>query len=112
MTCQPCQRLIFVTLGNQPAIHKSGLSDCNIHLHVNILSDRFLQDEGGIERLVWLPSLVKEELKDRLVKKLTKLGHPDLFEKIADETKATSLEELIAFLDEVQHPALTMKPLL
>ena len=77
-----------------------------------ILSDRFLQDEGGIERLVWLPSLVKEELKERLVKKLNELGHPDLFEKIADETKATTLEELIAFLDEVQHPALTMKPLL
>jgi acetyl-CoA decarbonylase/synthase complex subunit beta/acetyl-CoA synthase len=77
-----------------------------------ILSDRFLQDEGGIERLVWLPSLVKEELKERLVKRLNELGHPDLFEKIADETKATTLEELVAFLDEVQHPALTMKPLL
>ena len=77
-----------------------------------ILSDRFLQDEGGIERLVWLPALLKEELKERLVRKLNELGHPDLFEKIADETKATTLEELIAFLDEVQHPALTMKPLL
>jgi acetyl-CoA decarbonylase/synthase, CODH/ACS complex subunit beta len=77
-----------------------------------ILSDRFLQDEGGIERLVWIPSLLKEELKDRLVKKLNGLGHPELFDKIADETKATTLEELIAFLDEVQHPALSMKPLL
>jgi len=77
-----------------------------------ILSDRFLQDEGGIERLVWLPALLKEELKERLVRKLNELGHPDQFEKIADETKATTLEELIAFLDEVQHPALTMKPLL
>ncbi|MEI6294115.1 MAG: acetyl-CoA decarbonylase/synthase complex subunit alpha/beta [Methanomicrobiales archaeon] len=77
-----------------------------------ILSDRFLQDEGGIERLVWIPSLLKEELKDRLVKKLNEQGHPDMFEKIADETKATTLEELIAFLDEVQHPALAMKPLL
>jgi acetyl-CoA decarbonylase/synthase, CODH/ACS complex subunit beta len=77
-----------------------------------ILSDRFLQDEGGIERLVWIPSLLKEELKDRLVKKLNGLGHPELFDKIADETKATTLEELIAFLDEVQHPALAMKPLL
>jgi CO dehydrogenase/CO-methylating acetyl-CoA synthase complex beta subunit len=77
-----------------------------------ILSDRFLQDEGGIERLVWIPSLLKEELRERLVKKLDELGKPGLFEKIADETKATTLEELIAFLDEVQHPALTMKPLL
>ena len=77
-----------------------------------ILSDRFLQAEGGIERLVWVPSLLKEELKDRLITKLNKTGHQGFFEKIADETRATTLEELIAFLDEVQHPALTMKPLI
>ena len=77
-----------------------------------ILSDRFLQAEGGIERLVWMPALLKEELKDRLIEKLDKAGHQGFFEKIADETRATTLEELIAFLDEVQHPALTMKPLI
>ncbi|HTY14586.1 MAG TPA: acetyl-CoA decarbonylase/synthase complex subunit alpha/beta [Methanoregulaceae archaeon] len=77
-----------------------------------ILSDRFLQSEGGIERLVWMPSLLKEELKDRLVEKLTRAGLVGFFDKIADETKATTLEELIAFLDEVQHPALAMKPLI
>jgi acetyl-CoA decarbonylase/synthase complex subunit beta len=77
-----------------------------------ILSDRFLQAEGGIERLVWIPALLKEELKDRLIEKLNKAGNQGFFEKIADETRATTLEELIAFLDEVQHPALTMKPLI
>jgi acetyl-CoA decarbonylase/synthase complex subunit beta len=77
-----------------------------------ILSDRFLQSEGGIERLVWMPSLLKEELKDRLVEKLNRAGLTGFFDKIADETKATTLEELIAFLDEVQHPALAMKPLI
>ena len=77
-----------------------------------ILSDRFLQAEGGIERLVWMPSLLKEELKDRLVEKLARAGLAGFFEKIADETRATTLEELIAFLDEVQHPALAMKPLI
>ena len=35
-----------------------------------ILSDRFLQGDGGIERLVWMPSQLKEELKTQLVKKL------------------------------------------
>ena len=76
-----------------------------------ILSDKFLQGEGGMERLVWLPTQVKEELKTRLVKKLTDAGLPDLFDKIADETNATTIEELIAFLEKVHHPALTMKPL-
>jgi acetyl-CoA decarbonylase/synthase complex subunit beta/acetyl-CoA synthase len=76
-----------------------------------ILSDKFLQGEGGMERLVWLPSQVKEELKDRLVKKLTDAGLPDLFDKIADETTATTIEELVAYLEKVHHPALAMKPL-
>jgi acetyl-CoA decarbonylase/synthase complex subunit beta/acetyl-CoA synthase len=76
-----------------------------------ILSDRFLQGEGGIERLVWMPSPLKEELKMRLVKKLTEQNKPDLFEKIADETWATTIEELIVYLERVKHPALTMKPL-
>jgi len=76
-----------------------------------ILSDRFLQGEGGIERLVWMPSALKEELKMRLTKKLTDQNKPDFFEKIADETRATTIEELIDYLDRVKHPALTMKPL-
>ncbi len=76
-----------------------------------ILSDKFLLGEGGMERLVWLPTQVKEELKTRLVKKLTDAGLPDLFDKIADETNATTIEELMAFLEKVHHPALAMKPL-
>ena len=31
-----------------------------------ILSDRFLQAEGGIERLVWMPAALKEELRRAL----------------------------------------------
>ncbi|MCX6683833.1 MAG: acetyl-CoA decarbonylase/synthase complex subunit alpha/beta [Methanoregula sp.] len=76
-----------------------------------ILSDRFLQGEGGIGRLVWMPSPLKEELKTRLVKSLTDQNRADLYEKIADETSATTIEDLISFLDRVKHPALTMKPL-
>jgi acetyl-CoA decarbonylase/synthase complex subunit beta len=76
-----------------------------------ILSDRFLQGDGGIERLVWMPSQLKEELKPQLVKKLAERNKSDLFEKIADETIATSIEDLIMFLDRVKHPALAMKPL-
>ena len=76
-----------------------------------ILSDRFLQGEGGIERLVWMPAQLKEELKPRLIKKFEDRGKTDLFDKIADETKAATIEDLMVYLDEVKHPALTMKPL-
>ena len=76
-----------------------------------ILSEKFLQGEGGIERLVWMPSQLKEELKVRLEKRLLEAGHADLFDKIADETTATTIEDLTVFLERVQHPALAMKPL-
>jgi acetyl-CoA decarbonylase/synthase complex subunit beta/acetyl-CoA synthase len=76
-----------------------------------ILSDRFLQGEGGIERLVWMPSQLKEELKNRLVQKLTGKGLSGFFDKIADETKATTIEELMVYLEKAGHPALAMKPL-
>ena len=77
-----------------------------------ILSDRFLQGEGGIERLVWMPAQLKEELKARLEKKLADTGHAGFFEKIADENTATTIEDLMVFLDSVHHPALGMKPLM
>jgi len=76
-----------------------------------ILSDRFLQGDGGIERLVWMPSQLKEELKTQLIKKLVDQNKSDLFEKIADEIAATSIEDLISCLERVKHPALHMKPL-
>jgi CO dehydrogenase/CO-methylating acetyl-CoA synthase complex beta subunit len=76
-----------------------------------ILSDRFLQGGGGIERLVWMPSQLKEELKNRLVQKLTGKGLSGFFDKIADETKATTIEELMVYLEKAGHPALAMKPL-
>ena len=58
-----------------------------------------------------MPRQLKEELKTRLEKKLSEQNKSDLFEKIADETRATSLEDLITWLERVKHPALTMKPL-
>jgi len=77
-----------------------------------ILSDKFLQGEGGIERLVWMPAQLREELRPRLIKKLEEWGHPDLFDKIADESNAATIEDLIAYLESVHHPARSMKPLM
>jgi len=76
-----------------------------------VLSDRFIQGDGGIERLVWMPSVLKEELKVRLEKKLNERGLAGLFEKIADETTAPTIEDLMVYLEKVHHPALGMKPL-
>jgi acetyl-CoA synthase len=58
-----------------------------------------------------VPLQLKDELKLRLQKKLSEQGHTDFFEKIADETKANTIEELVTYLASVKHPALSMKPL-
>ena len=76
-----------------------------------VLSDRFLQGEGGIERLVWMPAALKEELKERLEKKLSERGLAGFLDKVADETTAETIEALMEFLERASHPALTMKPL-
>jgi CO dehydrogenase/acetyl-CoA synthase beta subunit len=76
-----------------------------------ILSERFLQAEGGIERLVWLPSILKEELGPRLRKRLEAIGKEGLFGKIATEHEATTIEALQEYLAKADHPALGMRPL-
>ena len=77
-----------------------------------ITSPKFISAEGGIERLVWMPKQLKEEIADRLRERLEKMGNPELFDKIATEENAELPDELVEFLEKVEHPALTMDPML
>jgi len=74
-----------------------------------IVSKKFISAEGGLKRLVWMPKELKEALADKLKKRGEEIGDPGLLNKIADETIATSTEELLPFLEKVKHPALTME---
>jgi acetyl-CoA synthase len=76
-----------------------------------LTSEKFISAEGGIRRLVWMPSELKEEIKERLQKRLEEIGMPELFDKIATEKDATTSEELLEFLQRVGHPALEMEPI-
>ena len=38
-------------------------------------------------------------------------GDPDLLEKIADERNVTSVDELLAWLEAHNHPAMVMEPM-
>jgi CO dehydrogenase/acetyl-CoA synthase beta subunit len=38
-------------------------------------------------------------------------GDPDLIDRIADERHVTTVEELLAWLEEHNHPALVMDPM-
>ncbi|MDD5655378.1 MAG: CO dehydrogenase/CO-methylating acetyl-CoA synthase complex subunit beta, partial [Candidatus Omnitrophica bacterium] len=77
-----------------------------------ITSKKFIAAEGGLPRLVWMPKELKEILREKLEKRCKDIGQADLLEKIADETVATSSEELLEYLSKAKHPALTMEPLM
>lgn len=77
-----------------------------------LTSQKFLGAEGGIKRIVWMSKNLKEEMEEELIQVCQRDGIPELLDKIADSTTATTIEELLPFLEQKRHPALTMEPLL
>jgi acetyl-CoA synthase len=73
-----------------------------------ILSKKFISGDGGLARLVWTTTRIKERLGEKLRQRCEEIGQPDLIDKIADETVCTDLEPLMEHLATVSHPALTM----
>ena len=82
------------------------------HSKFNITQGKFLLGDGGLLRMVWMPKALKEEIKERIMKRGEALGVADLIDKIADETVGTTEEEILPFLEKVGHPALSMDPLI
>jgi acetyl-CoA synthase len=82
------------------------------HSKFNITQRKFITGDGGLLRMVWMPKSLKEEIKERLLKRGEELGVPDLYDKIADETVGITEEEILPFLQEKGHPALSMDPLI
>ena len=59
-------------------------------------SPKFLQADGGWNRVVWVPSEIKERVKEFIP--------TELVDKIATEKDVTNINELINFLKERGHP--------
>ena len=62
-------------------------------------SPKFLQADGGWNRIVWMPKEVKERVKSYIP--------TDLVDKIATEENARTIDDLKAFLKERNHPIVT-----
>ena len=76
-----------------------------------VVSSKFISAEGGLKRLVWMPSELKNFLRERLIARGEALGIPNLVDMIADETVAETTEQLVEHLMSVGHPALEMDSL-
>ena len=78
-----------------------------------ISSKKFIYAEGGIERIVWMPKELKDDVGARLNATAKELyGIENFTDLIADETVCTEVEDLMTFLTEKNHPVLGMEPLM
>ena len=77
-----------------------------------IASKKFIAAEGGPGRIVWLPKILKDQMRERLDKTALEMyGVENFTDMIADETICTEdPEQLLNYLSEVGHPVLSMEP--
>ncbi len=76
-----------------------------------LVSPKFISADGGFKRVIWMSSFLKDSMADELQVVAEREGDPDLIERIADERHVTSVDELMAWLEEHNHPALVMDPI-
>jgi len=76
-----------------------------------LASPKFISADGGFKRVIWMSSVLKESMAEEFKAVAAREGDPDLIDRIADERSATTVEELLPFLTEKQHPALEMDPM-
>jgi len=78
-----------------------------------INSKKFIAAEGGIQRIVWMPKMLKEEIRDTFAKRAEELGlgGEAFLAKIADETAATTEEEVLEFISKSEHPVAALEPM-
>jgi acetyl-CoA synthase len=78
-----------------------------------INSKKFIAAEGGIRRIVWMPTMLKEEIKDNFLKRADELelAPEEFLAKIADETTASTEEEVLEFITKAGHPVTALEPM-
>ncbi|MGI6286672.1 acetyl-CoA decarbonylase/synthase complex subunit alpha/beta [Neomoorella humiferrea] len=78
-----------------------------------IISKKFIKADGGIARIVWMPKALKDFLREDFIQRSIEEGlGEDFIDKIADETIGTTVDEILPYLEEVGHPALSMEPII
>jgi len=75
-------------------------------------SKKFIKADGGLKRLVWMPKALKEEIKDILEERLKDMGLDDFLDKVATEEDAETEEQVMEWIQKVNHPVLEMEPIM
>jgi acetyl-CoA synthase len=77
-----------------------------------LISPKFISADGGFKRVVWMSSVLKDGMAEELKMVAEREGDAELIDRIADERSVTTAEELLPWLEENGHPALTMDPII
>ena len=77
-----------------------------------ISSKKFIKADGGLERLVWMPKALKEEIRDILEERAKEMEMEDFLDKVATEEEAETEEEVLEWIQKVNHPVLKMEPMM
>jgi acetyl-CoA synthase len=75
-------------------------------------SKKFIKADGGLERLVWMPKSLKEEIRDLLEERVEELELEGFLDKIATEEDAENEEQVLEFMQKANHPVLEMEPMM
>jgi acetyl-CoA synthase len=81
------------------------------HSKFYMSSSKFISGDGGLARQVWMPKQLKDEIGDAISEAAEEAGLEDFLNKIADETIAQTEEEVLEYMQKVNHPALAMEPM-
>jgi acetyl-CoA synthase len=76
-----------------------------------LISPKFISSDGGFKRVVWMSSVLKESMSDEFKAVCARDGDPDFMSKIADGSSVTTVDELVAWLEAHNHPAMAMEPM-
>ncbi len=73
-----------------------------------LTSPKFISADGGFKRIVWMSSFLKESMAAEFAAVAEREGVPDIIDRIADERSVTSVDELVDWVKEHNHPVLEM----
>jgi acetyl-CoA synthase len=76
-----------------------------------LISPKFISADGGFKRIVWMSSVLKETMSEELKAVCQREGDPEFLDKIADERSVSTVDELLAWLEAHNHPAMAMEPM-
>jgi len=106
---------VGMTFGELASMTGGGVQTPGFMGHGRFLigSKKFMSAEGGLERIVWMPKELKDDVAERLNKAVFEMtGIENFADMVCDETIANDSEGVLEYLEKVGHPALTMDPIM